>query len=173
MARRSAEHAAEEPRRQPRRAPQKPTVPVFFGPGEGPEGEAIAAVAAKPRATAATRQRAGSRSKSLVGRGRPGRPIVPRMPVRAEDGTLFRPRAKGSRGEQPAVQLGPLTSQLPLARTVAVLPYNDITASLGKLIRQYRSHLAAAERIWQQLETLEKGLRDLVVEDETLDGTGD
>lgn len=164
MARRAAQIGAEEPRRQPRRAPHKPTVPVFFGPGEGPEGEAIAAVAAKPRA--------GSRSKSLVGRGRPGRPIVPRMPVRAEDGTLFRPRAKGSRGEQPAVQLGPLTSQLPLARTVAVLPYNDITASLGKLIRQYRSHLAAAERIWQQLETLEKGLRDLVVEGEDMDGAG-
>lgn len=145
------------------RAPRPPRTrkasPDFFGPDEVPEGEAVAALDNKVGSAPTPKRRAGPR------RGRPGRPITIRMPVMAADGTVFRPRAPGSRGTQPPVELGPLTGQLKLAAAVSTLPYNDITSALGKLIRQYRAHLAAAEQIWQQLETLERGLRELADED--------
>ena len=138
--------------------PARKVAPDFYGPDESPEGESIA----QPKEPLEHKAGRGATAQ----RGRAGRPIVPRMPLVGSDGKAFRPRAKGSKGVQPAVQLGPLTGQLPIARTVGTIPYSEITSSLGKLIRSYRAHLASAEKIWQQLETLERGLRDLVVEDE-------
>jgi hypothetical protein len=94
------------------------------------------------------------------------------MPLVAKDGTVFRPRAKGSRAVQPPVAFGPITSQLKLAAAVSTLPYSEITSSMGALIREYRSLIERANTIWQQFEALEIVLRELVKEGEDLGGIG-
>ena len=87
-----------------------------------------------------------------------GQRVTPRMPVDQGDGTVVRPRAKGSRAAQPPVRLGVLTRQLPLTKAVGTVPYKGLLAGAGRLIRQYREHQAVCEEIWQFLEQMEQGL---------------
>ena len=86
------------------------------------------------------------------------RRVTPRMPVDLGNGTVVRPRAKGSRASQPEVRTGVLTRQLPLTRAIGTVPYRGLLAGAGRLIREYREHQATCEEIWQFLEQMEQGL---------------
>ena len=143
--------------------PTRKAAPDFFRAGEVPEGEAV--VVEDGNSIPAPKRRTGSR------RGRPGRPLVPRMPLLDKDGVAVRPRARGSKAVQPPVEFGPITSQLKLAAAVGTLPYSSITSSMGSLIREYRQLVERANLIWQQFERLEIALREIVKEGEDL-GTG-
>lgn len=154
--------------------PARKVAPDFFGPAEAPEGEIIAQEGGRS-ATPRKRPRPATPTTARVRKapgGHPGRPLIPRMPLVAKDGTVFRPRARGSKAVQPPVELGPITSQLKLAQAVSTIPYPAITSHMGALIREYRSLIERANCIWQQFEALEIALRDLVNEGEGLDGTG-
>jgi hypothetical protein len=80
------------------------------------------------------------------------------MPVELADGTVVRPRAKGSRAAQPPVRVGVLTQDLPLTRAIGTVPYRGLMAGAGRLIREYREHQLICERIWIFLESMEQGL---------------
>ena len=84
--------------------------------------------------------------------------VKARMPVELADGSVVRPRAKGSRAAQPPVRTGVLTRDLPLTRAIGTVPYRGLLAGAGHLIRQYRQHQAACEEIWQFLEQMEQDL---------------
>ena len=89
---------------------------------------------------------------------RGGRKVVPRMPVQLKDGSVVRPRAKGSRASQPPVKRGLITGALPLSRPLGDLPYRAILSRLGAKVREYRRLTLAAEQIWQEMESLERDL---------------
>ncbi len=110
-------------------------MPDFFQPEELPRGEIIA-------------------------RSTGGRRVTPRMPVDCGDGTVVRPRAKGSRAAQPSVRMGALTRDLPLTKAIGTVPYRGLLAGAGHLIREYRAHQAICEEIWQFLEQMEQGLAE-------------
>lgn len=89
-----------------------------------------------------------------------GRKVTARMPVLLADGSVVRPRAKGSRAEQPPVRMGQITRSLPLVRSESDIPYRGIMSGSGRLIRLYRDAHAVCEEIWQFLEQMEQGLFD-------------
>lgn len=113
--------------------PQHKALPDFYAPAELPQGE------------------------SVVRHGG-GRRVTPRMPVDLGDGTVVRPRAKGSRAAQPPVRMGALTRELPLTKAIGTVPYRGLMSGAGRLIREYQEHQARCEEIWQFLEQVEQGL---------------
>lgn len=112
---------------------QPKALPDFYAPEELPRGEIV------------------------VRRGG-GRRVTPRMPVDLGDGTVVRPRAKGSRAAQPPVRIGALTRELPLTKAIGTVPYRGLMSGAGRLIREYQEHQARCEEIWQFLEQMEQGL---------------
>jgi len=93
--------------------------------------------------------------------------VSPRMPVLEADGELRRPRAKGSRGVQPPVELGAITRNLPLTRAVSQIPYQGLLGGEGRLIRLYKEAQAICEGRWVLLERVE---RELVEEGDQPEG---
>jgi hypothetical protein len=77
------------------------------------------------------------------------------MPVLQADGELRRPRAPGSRADQPPVALGSITRQLPVTRAVGQIPYQGFLSGAGRLIRLYKEAQAVCEQRWLLLEHIE------------------
>lgn len=114
----------------------------------------------KPSATRSRSQTGASprAADSAQPRHPGGRKVSARMPVLLQDGSVVRPRAKGSRAQQPPVKLGQITRSLPLVRSESDIPFRGIMSGSGRLVRLYKEAHAVCEEIWLFLEQMEQGL---------------